>query len=1327
MRRLNSVAALLLTALLARGAALGRADQSFDLSGTKPGPHYVIMTREERAAMRERVEKEAWAKELFQRDILPLADRLLDREKEQRQWQPGQRGGEEQGYVVYAAVAYLVTGQEQYLDAAWRRVKFQMDAIKRHKKEKLSFYWGVDHARTDVGVVYDLLADSLTPAQEEEIRGLIKYVLDASKEWHLSHSTNPNMKFHELAALGIWAYAIGCEEHIDWILDHESPKGQWCACGISQLMRDYILDGHLDNEGPYYSIYEAGTMSALAEASVRYGYKNFYELTFPRGGSLKHIMDGWFALAWPQWQDGKVNVAPSKTSGVVLAGTGPKDGVWEAGWPTGLLHRALTTRVRRFGDQPYMWFYSFEKEMDRRILVPQHRAWALVRRFDSSLDDLMYGRVQVPADIAPPSVKSSLFPEAGVVMLRSPESPQYWTRGTGVYLHGGEWWRLSMGLPMIMVHGAGALFYHDRYSYQYALTIGWLNTRLSKNTIIIDGRDGIHSRSVYRTSFAPEVKYASARCAPYLEAEMERALMLTDQYLLEVFHAVVDPNSIDPQRFWDYGRSVYWHCNATLAEGMVHHPGRPIDTKPRKMPRSHNFDYSLRSLGEIYPDNWGLYLPSDEYTLGYWPCRWLEKERKRVTDDDFLLDWVQKTKGETGIAGMRLRMLGERGTTIYIGDEPGKRNGIHVRRTGKEACFTVVHEPYRKEPLIRGLRYLNRPRDGQKNPSVGVAVSGPHYEDRLYMTLGLPGVTVPQHKRENPDILAGWRVVADLTKGWLFKTDPDQIGDRQGWHKEGVDRSDWMKARAGCDWKTFVPDYYGTAWYARTFVLSEKLKGEKATLHFAGADGDTVFYLNGRRIGSHPGEMWAEPVLVRLGDAARYGAENLLVVKMRKTVFQTGLYRKVQLVAAEAKGRGEAKKTEAPMATARPDPLVTLTDEDDPSQGISYRGQAYLRQSGGKLVARGRIEAFSIRAPKAKTLILNGEPTKCRVADGYVVYGKSRWKQGRKPRPIAREEKPEWIPALRARLPQIYVNLDAATGGAMKVAVAHPEFNTPSQAKSGRLKIVCPGIKVTPASVEVPALAPGQKSLHQFRLSGGEFGKAYSVTVRLYVREGAEERLAQTLKAEVVVGVLVKDVEQRYDRPMIKGDQGHRPMGKQKENFDRLQVRAPGYTIEIDRFSGTSRYIVDPAGNVRTTLGTWPYRFTRGKAFHGGGMADISAFTVWRSYEIPTVWVPDPEGETKNRAKRKKVFAFWIGAEFAGLGTDDESGHPTATWTTKDGLYEMWYVFHPEAVEVSVTKKEQAPAFKLDFSKLDVKDESYAYEAFVEGNTFGFKRGEEAK
>ena len=75
-----------------------------------------------------------------------------------------------------------------------------------------------------------------------------------------------------------------------------------------------------------------------------------------------------------------------------------------------------------------------------------------------------------------------------------------------------------------------------------------------------------------------------------------------------------------------------------------------------------------------------------------------------------------------------------------------------------------------------------------------------------------------------------------------------------------------------------------------------------------------------------------------------------------------------------------------------------------------------------------------------------------------------------------------------------------------------------------------------------------------------------------------------------------------------------------------------------------------------------------------------------------------------------------------GNGTDEKSGLPAAKWTSLDGLYQLHYVFHPESIEVKVTRSEQAPAFKLDFSKLDIDGDEYSYAVFADGEKFGFRK-----
>lgn len=145
--------------------------------------------------------------------------------------------------------------------------------------------------------------------------------------------------------------------------------------------------------------------------------------------------------------------------------------------------------------------------------------------------------------------------------------------------------------------------------------------------------------------------------------------------------------------------------------------------------------------------------------------------------------------------------------------------------------------------------------------------------------------------------------VMDLTADWLFATDPEDRGTDEGWFRPGFDRKDWMKVSAGRSWQGFKKGYYGSAWYARELLVPAGMKGRALELLFEGVDEDAWVYLNGElvfsRVSRPMGKLWDRPFRVAVSDALRYGKENLLVVRVHKAKFQTGIYKPVRMVEKE--------------------------------------------------------------------------------------------------------------------------------------------------------------------------------------------------------------------------------------------------------------------------------------------------------------------------------------------------------------------------------------------------------------------------------------------
>jgi len=92
----------------------------------------------------------------------------------------------------------------------------------------------------------------------------------------------------------------------------------------------------------------------------------------------------------------------------------------------------------------------------------------------------------------------------------------------------------------------------------------------------------------------------------------------------------------------------------------------------------------------------------------------------------------------------------------------------------------------------------------------------------------------------------------DLNGEWLFKTDPAQQGQQQGWPSQ-------MPAgtEAVCVPHTWnigkYEDFEGTAWYFKSFAVPDELRGKHVEIHFGATFYRSRVWLNGAELGGHEG------------------------------------------------------------------------------------------------------------------------------------------------------------------------------------------------------------------------------------------------------------------------------------------------------------------------------------------------------------------------------------------------------------------------------------------------------------------------------------------
>jgi len=100
----------------------------------------------------------------------------------------------------------------------------------------------------------------------------------------------------------------------------------------------------------------------------------------------------------------------------------------------------------------------------------------------------------------------------------------------------------------------------------------------------------------------------------------------------------------------------------------------------------------------------------------------------------------------------------------------------------------------------------------------------------------------------------------DLRGEWRFRTDPKQIGLKEGWHTG--DAAAWRTLHVPGDWETQgvtgeyqgMPEprwkpYNGVAWYRRDVALPAELKGKNLKLYIGAVDDLDEVYVNGTLVG----------------------------------------------------------------------------------------------------------------------------------------------------------------------------------------------------------------------------------------------------------------------------------------------------------------------------------------------------------------------------------------------------------------------------------------------------------------------------------------------
>jgi hypothetical protein len=672
-----------------------------DLSGRVRHPN-LLLNRDEIEQVRAEIRNEEWAARLFDR-VKQLADQQGRTDRIPRE----------------AALVYVLTGEPRYGQAVRKALVSQVRQM-APRFESLDLQhdpdFGAWGAWATFAWAYDLTYDVFTAEEREAVERLLRTAARTIIEGLKLRPTTPNLVFEKHWKVALIGYCLGDNELIDWGLNDPGQHGPQRG-GFYPVLDTMIKDGLFWGEAPIYALhYDLHGMLAMAEAALHYDGTDLYHYVSARSGaSIKGLIDGYLRLAYPPertgigrgsvrmatFGDGSTSYSPSGELHDTFLVNPINDALGEV-----VLSGELEVAFKRYGDPGYAWLISLNDRRDAYIGSAGQGNARPVWGFAA----LTHG-VPLPERLSPPAAPGGVYASQGFAMIRSDESPRYWETGAlaAIVRLGSLVGHGHKDYFHLMLHGKGRLLYPDVNLIQYEPTyLNWTHEGVAHNTLLVDRQSPRPGPFTTRHDFTPEAKFFQITGSAFEGTTQTRALMMTPDYLVDVFRA------------------------SDNAE------------------RERTFDWVLHGLGRLAPGNPAAYRPTEVLIPHYW---WIDREQRRTTGQAWQVDWIQKSAGVTrGIqrlgpewfdstVGVRLRMLGAPDTEVYLGEGPiadgppyhridgnpeGSSPVVIARRKGPAATFVAVHEPYETQTALRRVSRIDETKD-----AVGLAVDGDTYSDRI--------------------------------------------------------------------------------------------------------------------------------------------------------------------------------------------------------------------------------------------------------------------------------------------------------------------------------------------------------------------------------------------------------------------------------------------------------------------------------------------------------------------------------------------------------------------------------------------------------------------
>jgi hypothetical protein len=645
-----------------------------------------LMPESERVRILQRINNEHWARDELQR-IRVLANN--------------------DGY--WSALLYVLEGDKSHVSTAkrWlmrygaeggdlgeRALKVDRSFFRKGQPWLGDVYYNIDEKAL---VAYDWIYSALEPKERAEIETGIfasaKFRKNAMDRW----TQTPNLVFKPTFMVAVAGLVTGNRELTDWGFTRNPGSA---LGGYFAVLDTMLKDGGPWAEAPIYAIAQKPLSLILRMSHLLqlYDGTDWFRRRSANGGSPQGLLQYYIDTAYPiertGFGQGQIRVATYGDGA-----TNPMGDLFLAN-PAGpglQLHEELAEAYDLSGDPRYASFLT---------LLSDYRPTLL-------------GRTLPPHPKLPPA-PSRVWPTFGVAMLRSEESPAYWTNGHSIavlqrmtqsYGHG------HADAFSITLHGAGRLLYPDYNFIQYENpALGWTRNTIAHNTLIVDGQESGNAEPTVQHDFSRDVKFLNTSASGvFAGVDQTRALMLTREYLLDFFFAASEA--------------------------------------------PHTYDYLLHSFGRASPVSLKSFAQTDGLGDRY---SVVHDQRATTTDKAWVFDLIldeertrQKERAEAAVAAerkmpvakihfgdewykhtasVRVTMAGAPRTNITYGVGPDGLTLLSARRSGvTDNVFVAVHEPFvgGELPHVSGVTQLNR----SKKATV-VRVDAKGFTDYAAVSLG---------------------------------------------------------------------------------------------------------------------------------------------------------------------------------------------------------------------------------------------------------------------------------------------------------------------------------------------------------------------------------------------------------------------------------------------------------------------------------------------------------------------------------------------------------------------------------------------------------------